>query len=142
MNASVLVPFDGSRCALRALDFAIAGARRDRATVHVLNVQPPLDDYGMVPAYLSPKQHRDATRYRAHALLEPALERLRRARVPCEAHVVWGEEAPSIDRTARRLRCGLIVMGTRGMGAIRSLLLGSTATKLIHLTRLPVTLVK
>lgn len=142
MNASVLVPFDGSRCALRALDFAIAGARRERATIHVLNVQPPLDDYGMVPAYLSPKQHRDATRYRAHALLGAAVERLERARLPYETHVVWGEEAASIDRTARRLRCGAIVMGTRGLGAIASLLLGSTATKLIHLTRLPVTLVK
>ena len=142
MNASMLVPFDGSRCALRALDFAIADARRDRATIHVLNVQPPLDDYGMVPAYLSTKQHRDATRYRAHALLEPAVERLKRARVPYQVHVVWGAEAPSIDRTARRLRCHAIVMGSRGLGVIASLLLGSTATKLIHLTRLPVTLVK
>jgi nucleotide-binding universal stress UspA family protein len=33
-------------------------------------------------------------------------------------------------------------MGTRGMGAIGNLVLGSVATKVIHLTEVPVTLVK
>jgi nucleotide-binding universal stress UspA family protein len=34
------------------------------------------------------------------------------------------------------------VMGTRGMSAIGNLVAGSVATKVIHLTKLPVTLVK
>jgi nucleotide-binding universal stress UspA family protein len=33
-------------------------------------------------------------------------------------------------------------MGTRGLGAIRSVLMGSVATRLLSLTELPVTLVK
>ncbi len=36
----------------------------------------------------------------------------------------------------------VIVMGTRGMGALANLALGSTATKVVHLAEVPVTLVK
>jgi nucleotide-binding universal stress UspA family protein len=36
----------------------------------------------------------------------------------------------------------MIVMGTRGQGAVGNLLLGSVATKVIHLSKVPVTLVK
>jgi nucleotide-binding universal stress UspA family protein len=38
--------------------------------------------------------------------------------------------------------CDGIVMGTRGMSAVGNLVMGSVATKVIHLTKLPVTLVK
>ncbi len=133
---------DGSGPALRALDHAIAAARRDKAEIHVLNVEMPLDDYGMVPTYVTPRKHRELTQARARAIIEPALARLKRARVVHEAHVLWGAPAESIARAARRLKCESIVMGTRGMGATGNLLLGSTATKVIHLSGVPVTLVK
>ena len=35
-----------------------------------------------------------------------------------------------------------ILMGTRGLGSVSSLLLGSVATKVIHLTDVPLLLVK
>lgn len=141
MRRGILVPIDGSDNALRALEHALAIAR-DGRPIHVINVEPPLDDYGMVPAYLTPAKHRRATRERAEAMLEPAIRRLKRARVPHQAHIVWGDVAPAVARAARRLGCEAIVMGTRGMGAAANLILGSTATKVVHLTKLPVTLVK
>jgi nucleotide-binding universal stress UspA family protein len=36
----------------------------------------------------------------------------------------------------------MIAMGTRGMGTIGNLLMGSVATKVVHLASVPVTLVK
>jgi len=126
---------------MRALDHAIATARPG-ATLHLLNVELPLDDYGMVPAYLSASRHRQWTARRGQDLLAPALARAKRSRIPCHAHLVWGEIAPSIVRTASRLGCGAIVMGTRGRGAIGNLVLGSIATKVVHLAKVPVTLVK
>jgi nucleotide-binding universal stress UspA family protein len=83
-----------------------------------------------------------ASAQRAAALLATAAAHLERERVPHETHVAWGEAAACIARAARRLKCGSIVMGTRGMGAFGNLLLGSTATKLVHLSSVPVTLVK
>jgi nucleotide-binding universal stress UspA family protein len=96
----------------------------------------------MVRAYLSEKEYRRFTTKRAQAALDPAVRRLARAGVPYRAHTVWGDIAPEIVRIARRFKCESIVMGTRGMGAIGNLLLGSVATKVIHLSKAPVTLVK
>jgi nucleotide-binding universal stress UspA family protein len=36
----------------------------------------------------------------------------------------------------------MVVMGTRGLGAVTGMLLGSVATKVIHLSDVPVLLVK
>jgi nucleotide-binding universal stress UspA family protein len=57
-------------------------------------------------------------------------------------HVLIGEPALKIDRVARSERVDAIIMGTRGMGALGNLALGSTATKVVHLAEVPVTLVK
>jgi len=96
----------------------------------------------MVPAYLSPRKHRDLTMAIANTILRQATQRLKRTGIKCETHVVYGDVAPSIVRASRRLRCEAIVMGTRGTGAIGALLLGSIATKVTRLSRLPLTLVK
>jgi nucleotide-binding universal stress UspA family protein len=53
-----------------------------------------------------------------------------------------GDPADVIARRAQELGCDAIVMGSRGMGRIANLVIGSVATKVVHLTALPVTLVK
>jgi nucleotide-binding universal stress UspA family protein len=136
----VLVPVDGSGCSLRALGRALAIS--GRRVIHLINVQPTYDEYGMVPAYISMAKHHEMMRARAQAALAPAIARLRRARVRHVTHTVYGDTAGAIVRAARRLRCDSIVMGTHGMGAIGNLLIGSVASKVIHLAITPVTLVK
>lgn len=138
----ILVPVDGSKHALRAVEFAISAAKRTRTMVHLLNVQLPLDHYGMVAAYLDKRTHRKFTTESGNAALLPAVKRLQRARIPHASHVLYGDIAATITRTARRLKCDSIVMGTRGMGTVGNLLLGSVTNKVIHLTRIPVTLIK
>jgi len=77
---------------------------------------------------------------------ERAVKRVRAplpaARVPHEVHVANGAVAEAIVRHSRSLRRGEIVMGTRGMGAVANLVLGSVATRGGRLSRVPVTLVK
>lgn len=141
MNA-ILVPVDGSKSALRATDHAIAQAKRFRAQVHLLNVQLLPDTFRTVREYLAVAPNREHTTKRAEAILKPALARLRRARVPHHAHIIYGDVAPAIVRAASRLKCDSIIMGTRGLGAVGSLLLGSIASKVIHFAKTPVTLIK
>jgi nucleotide-binding universal stress UspA family protein len=43
---------------------------------------------------------------------------------------------------AREKSIDHIVMGARGLGSIQGLLLGSVATKVIHLAEVPITLIK
>jgi nucleotide-binding universal stress UspA family protein len=141
MNA-ILVPVDGSKSALHATDYAIAQAKRIQGQVHLLNVQLLPDTYRTVREYLAAAPNREQTTKRAEAILKPTLGRLRRARVPHHAHIVYGDVAPTIVRVARRLKCDSIIMGTRGLGPVGGLLLGSIATKVIHFAKTPVTLVK
>jgi nucleotide-binding universal stress UspA family protein len=53
-----------------------------------------------------------------------------------------GDVAPTIAQRADALGCEAIIMGTRGSGRIANLVMGSTAMMVVHLTSLPVTLVK
>ncbi len=139
---TILVAFDGSNNSMRAVDYAIAQCEHGPVTVHILNVEPPLDDYGMVRSYLSRQQHNKVMKARANGILRRAVARAGAARVHCKTHAAIGDVAVTIAATARRLRCESIVMGTRGMGSLGNLLLGSVATKVVHLARVPVTLVK
>jgi nucleotide-binding universal stress UspA family protein len=139
---NVLVPVDGSRNSMRAIDYAVKQSGTTPVNLHLLTVEPPLDDYGMVGAYLSRQQHTRAMKSRAAEILQRAAARARVPNVTCKVHIVIGDVPSSIVRTARRLHCDSITMGTRGMGSLRNLILGSVASKVLHLTRIPVTLVK
>jgi hypothetical protein len=63
------------------------------------------------------------------------------AGVPYVHHISVGDPAEVIAEFAKQKGCDQIVMGTRGLGAT-GLLLGSVTTKLIHLSDVPVLLVK
>ncbi len=138
----VLVPVDGSDCSLRALARAIEAVKPVRGVVHLMNVQPAFDDYGMIRAYMSRDRHHELMRARTQAALAPAIARLKRAGVRSVVHTASGDTAVAIVRAARRQGCDSVVMGTRGMGAIGGLIVGSVANKVIHLASVPVTLVK
>jgi nucleotide-binding universal stress UspA family protein len=76
---------------------------------------------------------------------EEALKRVRqflaKHRIRAEIFVLIGEPAATIVQFAKRMHCREIVMGTRGLGGLKGLLLGSVTTKVIHLSRVPVTVV-
>jgi len=76
------------------------------------------------------------------AKLAPAKKKLDAARVPYKGHVLVGPVAEAIVKHAKDKRCDLIYIGTRGMSAIGKALLGSTATKVLHISDTPVLLVK
>jgi nucleotide-binding universal stress UspA family protein len=56
-------------------------------------------------------------------------------------HAEVGDIAATIVRLAAKQHCDMIYMGTRGMGAVSGLVMGSTATKVLHLASVPVVLV-
>ena len=59
-----------------------------------------------------------------------------------QTHEIVGEVVSELVEAARKLGCTLIVMGTRGMGSLGSLVLGSVASHVVHEAPLPVLLVK
>ena len=137
-----LVPIDGSASATRALAHAVAELRGQAdAELHLLNVQsPPLHPF---PGKLvSPDLIDQELRREGHALLDQAEAAAGGTGIAGVRHVRVGRPADEIAGCAAEQGCDAIVMGTRGMGTMAGLLLGSVATKVVHVAQLPVTLVK
>lgn len=138
----VLIPMDGSRNALRALNYVLGQARRGLVSVRLIYVHviPPF--YENPAAYLRREANRQFADKCARKALAAASRKLARAGIEHRTMVRLGDPGPEIARAAARMKCASIVMGSRGMGAVKSLILGSTAMKVIHLAGVPVTIVK
>jgi nucleotide-binding universal stress UspA family protein len=78
----------------------------------------------------------------ASEALKEAVTACRKAGIRYVTRAERGGVAQAIDRVARKERVVHIFMGTRGLGGVRGLLLGSVATQLLHLVDVPTTLVK
>jgi len=139
----VLIPIDGSDNALRAVAQVLEHLDwyREQPEVHLLNVQLPVAS-GAVKMFISSDQLRDYYDEEGEKSLNPAREAVKAAGVPFHARVAVGDIAATLAQYARDNGCAMIVMGTRGMGALGNVLLGSVATKVIHLAAQPVLLVK
>jgi nucleotide-binding universal stress UspA family protein len=127
---------------LRALEHALAELRdRPDAQVDLLIVRSP--PVHMFPSKLVPPDLIDQElRREGLALLEQAEATARAAGIACVRHVRIGHPGEEIAACAAEQGCDAIIMGTRGMSAAAGLLLGSVATKVVHLAPVPVTLVR
>lgn len=139
----ILVPVDGSPSSDHAVQHVIALKRMGMdVEIQLLHVLPALDmnDFPAVAAQpgLAERLENDG----AEHAFAPARRLLGDAGIPCSTRLVTGDPAQEIALHADVHRCTEIVMGTRGLGPIKTLVLGSVATKVLHLVAIPVTLVK
>jgi nucleotide-binding universal stress UspA family protein len=138
-----LLPVDGSDTSLHAVRHVIKLAKEHvPLSVHLLNVYYEPVQYGDIGVNVTPEQMRDVARRQTDAALSTAEQLLRDAGVAYEREVHAGDVPVTIARRAGELGCDGIVMGTRGAGALTSLVMGSVAMKVVHLSGIPVTLVK
>jgi nucleotide-binding universal stress UspA family protein len=139
----ILLATDGSEHAKRTIakTIEICAAMSVPAKVHVLNVQEEPVVYGAAEIYLPYEKAVEFVRAAGQNIVNEAADVLRNASLSPATEVAVGQVAPTIVRRAHDLGCDLIVLGTRGMGAVGNLVLGSTATKVIHMTKIPVLLV-
>lgn len=139
----LLVPVDSSENALRALRHAIKLAKENKGTeLHIVYAHEPPLVYGEIAIYLTEEKAKKMQRLHSEDILRPAVKVAKAAGIKFATKVLIGNVTKKIVAYAEKIGCDGIVMGTRGMGAIGSLVMGSTAIKVVHLTKLPVTLVK
>ena len=141
LAASGWVPVDGSPASLRALDFAIEmmGQHSDTSFV-LLNVQN-ISAMDLAGAAMGSDWQEAASQASDRALKE-AVGKAQAAGIAFKSIVRTGQTAEAIAQEAHDEGVGHIVMGTRGLGSIHGLLLGSVAMKVIHLAQFPITLLK
>ena len=137
----LLVPVDGSATAVRALRHAIEMARAaGNVKIVIVNVQQALDHW-YVGGLLNPEALAHL-RQTGEAQAATAREVLDASGLNYEFRLLYGQPGEMIVREAHDESCLGIVMGTRGLGDMQNLFLGSTAHKVIQLAEVPVTLVK
>lgn len=66
----------------------------------------------------------------------------KRAGVAYRERMAFGDPATMIGEAVKKERCDLIVMGSHGRGAMKSLFLGSVTMKVIAHSKVPVTVVR
>ncbi|MBI4754547.1 MAG: universal stress protein [Betaproteobacteria bacterium] len=137
-----LLPVDGSDNALRAVRHVIALVKdREPMEIFLLNVQERADAME-IRRFYTPQEIEAMQVLHGGESLEGARKLLDEAGVAYHTQVLVGDVAQSIARHATEQGCDKIIMGSHGRGALAGLLLGSVATKVIHLAHIPVTLVK
>jgi nucleotide-binding universal stress UspA family protein len=138
---SLLVPVDGSPNAERAVAFAIRMAKAVQGMkVILINVQEQLERW--YQHGLASDSSREHLKQQGQAQSAAARRLLDESGCPYEFLIVFGKPAETIVQAAKDHGCSGIVMGTRGLGDVETLLLGSTSFKVVQLSELPVTLVK
>jgi nucleotide-binding universal stress UspA family protein len=139
----VLLPVDGSESATRATQNLIEtmGWYREPPTVDLLAVHLPVPHLPNMGVVIS---HEMIERYyneECEAMLAPSRKALDAAGVKYKVHRRIGAIAESIVEQASQSGSNMICMGTRGMTALSNMVLGSVATRVLHLAHVPVVLI-
>jgi nucleotide-binding universal stress UspA family protein len=138
----ILLPVDGSGQSERAAHHVIAMLEGcGQHEIHLINVQAPIDAVE-VRSHMTAGEIEAMQETRGGDALASTRAVLDKAGLAYTPAVLLGPVAATIVQYAADKGCDKIVMGTRGLGAIGGVLLGSVTTQVLHLTQLPVTLVK
>lgn len=139
----ILIPVDGSTNAQRAVDYVIGNIAELKETPQLLllNVQRNVAK-GNVKMFINQETINDYCREQGMAALQTARAALDAAALPYQYHISIGKPAETIVQYANEQSADQIVMGRKGQGGLKSLLLGSVMNMVLQLARCPVVLIK
>jgi nucleotide-binding universal stress UspA family protein len=138
----ILVPVDGSPASLEAVRQALRMVQGGlQASLVLANVQEPATLYEMLLAH-DPEVIDKVSAEAGLNLLEPARALVRAAGVEHEIEVASGDPAHTLIDILENFGCDMVVMGARGLGTLRSAMLGSVSHEVLHAAQVPVLIVK
>lgn len=144
MFKNILVAYDGSTCSEEALKAAMKFMDQDsEAKLHILNVVDaiPPTIYGLYGPNLT-KTVLDEFEDLANHLLSKAKEIVKRHEDSCVFSKAQGNPAEKIVDYADENDIDLIVIGSRGLGAVKGMLLGSVSSRVLQQANCHVLIVK
>jgi nucleotide-binding universal stress UspA family protein len=147
----LVIGYDGSENAERAIDFVASLHAPWNARVHVVTAVEPVSPPGTVA--LLPPSVRARVRHSAAEVTderctkaqragELAVRRLERAAWKAAVDVRLGDPLVSLLTAATEYRADVLVLGARAKGFIERALLGSVANGAVNRARIPVLLVR
>ena len=130
----VLLATDGSPDATLAAQSAVELCERTGSELHVVHVGEYLPTF-----YAQTEEKPAELRHTAQRLLDEQTERLRAAGGQvAQAHLLLGRPAEQIVNLSEELGVGVIVIGSRGLSALRRVLLGSVSESVVRHAHCPV----
>ena len=140
MFDKILLAVDGSDHALHAARIAAEMARGMKSKEFRIVVS-----YDAIPTYLGEPNMQlalDSRKAEAEEILAAAIKEV--GQVPGEIHteIIEGDSAEAIIDVASTRQSDIIIIGSRGLGRLAGLLLGSTSQKVVAHAHCPVLIVR
>jgi nucleotide-binding universal stress UspA family protein len=135
MFQNIILAYDGSEYSNKALKCAQSIAERFEATLWLVHIFPHTSD---LMGYEDLEKFFAKRKSTGQAVLDTARQKLGTTKFIVNEELHEGPEAESILKIAENRKADLIVMGTRGLGTLKSFLVGSVSRKVIHHASCPV----
>lgn len=138
MYKKILLASDGSAHSIRAAAHAIEIAQVDNGTVDIVYVvdgnTSKSDVLHGIDKYEVKKEREEK--------LKPVKSKITAAGIPCETHFLHGEPGPVIVKFANDNQYDLVVVGSRGLNKLQTMILGSVSHKILKRVQCPVLVIK
>lgn len=136
----ILIAHDGSKYSQKALKKALEMATQLGSTIIVLSVIPELHLTELSP--IDQARLREALEEETKKNLARTKAVVKKKAVPVKTVISQGNAAEVILETAKKMRVGLIVIGSHGRHGVERFLLGSVSTNVVEHADRPVMVVK
>jgi len=139
MFKTILIANDGSDHAFHALALALTMAKQCGASLHMVSVE----EIPYIPETIEEvRQETGAADRRFHGVLQKARAMAQEQQIDLKTHVIAGHPVRDIIDLVRELEADLLVVGGRGHSALYDRMIGSRASRIVHLAPCPVLVVK
>ncbi len=141
MFSNVLVPVDGSDNSLRALDAGLLLSEKLGAkitAIHVMEVIPILH----IQSEKLLRELLEAYKKESERILSKCSEMAASKGISINTKLLQGNAGSIILDFCEKENYDIIVMGSRGMGKFKELVLGSVSNKVVHHSTCPVMIVR
>ena len=135
----IMVAVDGSEGSNAAIDEAVRLAQQMDAALSFVYIRKPSSSALGHPYY---ERHLSHDLRIGHEVLDEAIQVAATAGIECEGDVFEGEVADEIVSLADNRDVDLIVVGSRGYGALAGALLGSVSREIVQHANVPVLVAK
>ncbi|MEW6172983.1 MAG: universal stress protein [Bacillota bacterium] len=150
MRHNILLATDGSDTSRKAAEFAadLAEGFSDPVITVITVITVPKTYYSRRLYWAAKERPSEAEEIKklfmeeAQRIIKETTAILGRRAIKVNTVVREGDPAEEIVKCAGEIGCTHIVMGTRGLGNVMEFFLGSVARKVVHMSAVPVTLVK
>ncbi|MCI4432736.1 MAG: universal stress protein [Nitrosopumilus sp.] len=146
--SKILVPIDGSKNADKALSKALIIAEKFDSKIILIHVITDfLQEFsttaeGLAIPDTAVVKIRTAIEEQAETMIMKRLEQVQKKNLNCEYIIKVGDTGSEIIQYAEKNNIELIVIGARGLGKFKQLLLGSVSNKVVTNSHCPILIIK